>query len=51
MAEEKETLFESLITQIQSMKPSWERTEQIEYLIRVLNTKPDRKSTRLNSSH
>ena len=40
MTEEKETLFESLIIQIQSMKPSWERTEQIEYLIHVLDTRP-----------
>lgn len=40
MTEEKETLFESLITQIQDMKPSWERTGQIEYLINILDTKP-----------
>ena len=40
MTEEKETLFESLITQIQDMKPSWERTGQIEYLIHTLDTKP-----------
>ena len=40
MIDKEETLFESLIIQIQSMKPSWERTEQIEYLIHVLNTRP-----------
>ena len=35
-----DTLFECLVIQIQGMKPSWERTEQIEYLIRVLDTRP-----------
>ena len=41
MIDSEETLFESLIIQIQSMKPSWERTEQIEYLIHVLDTRPN----------
>ena len=40
MTEEKETLFESLITQIQNMEPSWKRTGQIEYLIHILDTRP-----------
>ena len=40
MIDKEETLFESLIIQIQSMEPSWERTEQLEYLIHVLNTRP-----------
>lgn len=40
MIQEDETLFECLVIQIQGMKPSWERTEQIEYLIHVLDTRP-----------
>ena len=40
MIDSEETLFESLIIQIQSMEPSWERTEQLEYLIHVLDTRP-----------
>lgn len=40
MIDKEETLFESLIIQIQSMEPSWERTEQLEYLIHVLDTRP-----------
>ena len=39
MIDSEETLFESLVIQIKNMKPSWERVEQIDYLIHILDTR------------
>ena len=37
---EEDTLFEATLKAIVGMKPSWERTEQIEYLIKILDERP-----------
>ena len=39
MIQGDETLFECLVIQIKNMKPSWERVEQIDYLIHILDTR------------
>lgn len=39
MIQGNETLFECLVIQIKNMKPSWERVEQIDYLIHILDTR------------
>ena len=36
----EETVFESLVSEIKGMEPSWDRTDKIDYLINAMNEKP-----------